>query len=334
MKKHSVQILLLLVVAALLLALPLAHGANQTSGQDSLSWPWLTQDIGDVGLPGAAGYSNGTYSVQGSGYHIWETDDSFRYTYQRLQGDGQMVARVASVQDTYEWAKAGVMVRETLNTNSSYALMVITADNGAAFQRRLTTGGDSIQTVGPLVAAPYWVKLVRSGNNFSGYASQDGVTWELVGTEAIAMAPSVYVGLAVSSENNSELCAATLDGVKISGILTGAPTIITEPRTSGPTPPSDVWALCTPSPDTGDLSATCPVIEYQGYTTWVYSFIDNRVSFNLVTYDNQNNVVRNVTVDGARYVYKITSDPVSRSVTIWGQDNQQITIPWSDLAPM
>jgi hypothetical protein len=63
---------------------------------------------------------------------------------------------------------------------------------------------------------PYWVKLVRSGSTFSGYASSDGVNWVQVGSsQTISMAQNVYMGLAVSANNNSAVVTATLDSVSV-----------------------------------------------------------------------------------------------------------------------
>lgn len=113
----------------------------------------------------------------------------------------------------------------------------------------------------------------------------------------------------------------------------GRPAITTVALASAPTPPPGLQVVCMQNADSLDMSTTCPVIEYHGYTTWVYSFIDNRISFALVTYDSKNNVVQNVTKDGARYVYQITSDPTSKSLTIWGQSNNKVTVPWSYITP-
>ena len=55
------------------------------------------RDVGAVGVAGSASYSNGTFTVSGSGDDVWGTADAFHYAYQSLSGDGQIVARVASV---------------------------------------------------------------------------------------------------------------------------------------------------------------------------------------------------------------------------------------------
>ena len=182
----------------------------------SVSNSLLSQDIGNVRLEGSASFTNGTYTLQGSGADIWNTSDSFRFAYQQLDGDCTIVARVASITNTNSWAKAGVMIRESLNANSKHAMVVATSGNGMAFQYRSKTGGSSYHTAGAAVKAPYWVKLTRSGNYFYAYQSQDGVTWTQIGSRiAVQMATSVYVGLAVTSHNNSVLNTANFNNVSV-----------------------------------------------------------------------------------------------------------------------
>ena len=189
----------------------------------SLPPPWLDQDIGSPGLAGSAGYSSGTFTVNGSGNDIESSSDQFHYVYQPVTGDATVIARVATIQNTNAWAKGGVMIRETLAANSKHAMMVITPGNGLAFQRRLTTGGLTIHTPGALVAAPYWVKIVRAGNTLSGYSSSNGTTWTLVGSDTVPMAASVYVGLPLTSHNAAAVCTATFDNVSVTRGSTNSP---------------------------------------------------------------------------------------------------------------
>jgi hypothetical protein len=201
----------------------------------SLPAPWAAQDIGNVGITGSTSFAGGTFTVKGSGIDIEDNADSFQYAYQPLNGDGQIVARVATQQNTDPWAKAGVMIRETLSAGSKQAMMVITPSNGSAFQRRLSTGGTTLHTPGPLVKAPYWVKMVRSGTTFSGFVSADGVIWVPVGSDTISMASGVFIGLAVTSHNNTLLCTATMDGVSLTGTSGSSPAIGNITPASGPT---------------------------------------------------------------------------------------------------
>jgi hypothetical protein len=133
----------------------------------------------------------GTYTITASGADIWAVNgveaDEFHYAYKMLSGAGSMVARVESVDNTNNWAKAGVMIRETLNPDSSHAMMVVTPAQGASFQRRPGTGATSTNTDSTGIVAPYWVKIERSiSGTFTGSISPNGTTWTVVDTDSYA----------------------------------------------------------------------------------------------------------------------------------------------------
>ena len=50
-------------------------------------------------------------------------------------------------------------------------------------------------------------------------------------------------------------------------------------------------------------------------------------------FDARGNIVRNVTRDGARYVWNMTSGKTSRLVSIFGQVNQFLEVSWDQLGP-
>jgi len=189
---------------------------TETAG-GGLPSPWVNGDVGSPSAAGNASYSSGTFTIEGDGSDIWGTSDQFHYVYQSLSGDGEIEARVASLENTNSWAKAGVMIRETLTGGSTHAMMVVTAGNGTAFQRRTSTGGSSSHTAGSSVTAPYWVRLVRSGDTFTGYESSNGSSWNEVGSATISMGTDVYVGLAVTSHSGGVLATSEMDSVTVSG---------------------------------------------------------------------------------------------------------------------
>ena len=175
--------------------------------------PWTSQDIGAVAAAGSSSYSVGNWTVNGSGADIWNNADEFRFVHQTASGDCEVIARVSSVQNTDPWAKAGVMIRESLTAGSRHAYMALTSGNGLAFQRRVATDGVSTHTSGGAGAAPYWVRLTRVGNVLTGYRSTDGITWTTVGSETIAMAATTYIGLAVTSHLDGTINSSTFDNV-------------------------------------------------------------------------------------------------------------------------
>jgi len=179
--------------------------------------PWGTQDVGATGLAGTASFASetSTWTMAGAGADIWGTADAFRYVYQPLAGDGEIVARVASVQNAAAWVKAGVMIRAELTAGSAHAMMMVTPGKGNNFQRRTTGGGTSTSTAGSFATAPYWVKLARLGDTITASESADGVTWQTVGTATIPMPGVVFAGLALSSHSATALAGATFDQVTV-----------------------------------------------------------------------------------------------------------------------
>ncbi len=189
---------------------PAEETSSTAQATHALVAPWRETDIGAVGLAGDSANSNGQIAVYGSGADIWGSADAFHYLYQRLNGNTQVVARVDSVVNTNAWAKAGIMIRDTLDAGSRHAFVCLTPSNGVAFQSRDTTGGSSVNANVTGIVAPYWVKLARSGDQFSAYRSADGVTWTQIGTtRTIDMPPVVYVGLAATSHDNARLGSAS-----------------------------------------------------------------------------------------------------------------------------
>jgi hypothetical protein len=120
------------------------------------------------------------------------------------------------MQFTDPWAKAGVMFRENFSPGSKHALMVVTAGGGSAFQRRETADKISGNTDGPATKIPYWVKLVRAGDTFTGYLSADGKIWRRTDSVTIPMGRTIYAGLALTAHNNSALNSSLFDNVEIS----------------------------------------------------------------------------------------------------------------------
>ena len=193
---------------------------------------WSASDVGSVGVAGSTTHSGGQFTLQGSGADIWGTADAFRFAYQTLSGDGSVVALVSSVSNTDAWTKAGVMVRGDLSAGSAHAAMFVSAAKGLAFQRRTATGGATTHTAGPSSTAPYWVKIERSGSTITASRSTDGTTWHIVGTDTVALPATVYIGLALTSHNNSALATATYEAVAIATLSGGG-----EPPPPPPPPP-------------------------------------------------------------------------------------------------
>ncbi|MDD5262304.1 MAG: family 16 glycosylhydrolase [Methylacidiphilales bacterium] len=191
-----------------------ANFAAGPTGGSGLPSPWVNTDIGSVGVAGSSSYSGGVFTIKGAGSDIWGTADSFQYAYQAASGDCSITARVASQTNTSNNAKACVMIRSDLTAGSAHAMMTIQPIN-VQFLYRLTAGA-SAQAATSTGTVPYWLRVTRVGNVFTGYKSSDGTTWTQVGTpQTITMGTNVYIGLPVCSHNTATLSTATFDNVTV-----------------------------------------------------------------------------------------------------------------------
>ncbi len=177
--------------------------------------PFVSADIGPVGVAGSTSVSGGAITLRGSGADIWGTSDGFRYYATPWTGDGTITVRVTSLVNTHEWAKAGVMFRESLAANARQVMAIVSPAKGVAMQYRAATGGDSANAALSAGTAPEWIRLTRKGNVFTAYVSEDNVTWRLLGSATVSMGTNVYVGLPVTSHLNSVATTATFDNVSL-----------------------------------------------------------------------------------------------------------------------
>jgi hypothetical protein len=176
------------------------------------------------GEPGSVGsFTEGPpITMTAIGTDITGTSDQFHFAYKQLSGEGSIIAKVLSIENTNSLAKAGVMIRQALTADSPYAMIAAMPANRVSFQRRFSTAGTTQSTSRAGVTVPRWLKLTRAGNTFTAYHSANGTSWTTVGTPAeISMLVDVYVGLCLTSRNVDAICTAEFSDVTITGTVTG-----------------------------------------------------------------------------------------------------------------
>jgi hypothetical protein len=177
----------------------------------------------------------GTYTMGASGADVWDESDEFRYAYKVLSGNGSISARVVSVENTNSFAKAGVMIRKTLDPFSAHGFMFITPNRRRAFQNRPTDARESYSAHSDpnSISLPGWVRIERNSIFITAYYSEDGVNWiqqptdENTGNDAspnpriIVMGADTYIGLAYCSHNANMTGTAVFADVTTTGTVTG-----------------------------------------------------------------------------------------------------------------
>jgi len=207
--------------------LPLPATTSITSGLGNI-------DIGGAIPAGTSSYSaDGKWTVAGAGADSWGTSDSGHFAYLALTGDGAIIAKVETIQNTSLYAKAGVMMRTGLVQGAPRATMLIS--NLVKAEQNMPNlavyGGTNYGNKALSIASStpsYWVKLERIGNMITGYISPDGTNWAAtdVGRMDGPLPDTIYAGLLVVSHANGTLNTSTFSNVQISGGDGGAPSAI------------------------------------------------------------------------------------------------------------
>ncbi|MEN6426469.1 MAG: discoidin domain-containing protein [Phycisphaerales bacterium] len=175
----------------------------------------------------------GSITMSGGGADIWDVADQFRFAFKTLSGNGSIVAKIESLENTDVWAKAGLMIRESLDPGAQNAMAYVTPDGRAGWQFRLIEAGtsDSTRSDAGAITLPHWLRLTRTGATIKAEHSSNGTTWEPMVEAAspteptardISMDSTVYVGLAVTSHVADVMATAEFSNVSTTGSVTGA----------------------------------------------------------------------------------------------------------------
>ncbi len=209
--------------------------AINNAGQSDGSYPlattaglplrWSNSDVGKVSVSGFAEHNGETFSLEGQGADIAGRHDSFHFVHTRMRGDGSITARIILPMSS-QWTKPGVIMRESLDAGSAHASVLLLPHwKGAVVSRSNTEGETSTTDPIPIGKAhvikknrlmtPYWVRLVRTGNRFTGYMGSDEKNWQRLGSVEISLSKDVYVGLPACSQLKNVTTTVTYDNVNV-----------------------------------------------------------------------------------------------------------------------
>jgi hypothetical protein len=115
------------------------------------------------------------------------------------------------------------------------------------------------------------------------------------------------------------------------------PIVSRRPKAQMPTVPPELVYSVPAGPDAPQEQAFCPVLRFGDHTYWPLSYRDRRLSTGLIACDATGRVVRRWECDGARSIWQISCDPISRTVTFLGQRLNStgqpglVRLSWDDL---
>ena len=162
---------------------------------------------GDIGGPAIAGSTAfdaaaRQYRITGSGANMWAKQDQFQYVWREMTGNFTATATVRFLGQGNEHRKAGIMLRQSLDTDATYADVVIHGNGMPALQWRSRKGEDT-NTFDLPIEGPgtFTLKMVRTGVRVFLYVGREGAPpKEIVHTE-VSFTNPVLVGLVVCSHD-------------------------------------------------------------------------------------------------------------------------------------
>lgn len=191
---------------------------------------WRVANIGPKRSIHRTSYNSNTkqWTLKATGGDIWGSSDNFIFVYQKLQGEGSIVAKLDKNSDAHSWAKFGVMIRGDLSQGGQHFSHVLTGSHGAnAFYR--SSLNDSTAHISAGNDTARWLKVERLessdavGNKtglfnlFKASISVDGNSWELVTEQELNFPDEVYIGLAQAAQNSTSMLTGVFSSVTVTG---------------------------------------------------------------------------------------------------------------------
>lgn len=181
---------------------------------------------------------NQAFHLEGVGSAQYYESADNEFLHQRLSGDGSIIVR-ATLDPTSVDGLLGIAMRSSLAPDAPKVQLLMSTPNltGQFGVRTSAQPGLTSTSAGPNPATgtPVWLKLTRTGNNFSAFSSPDGVTWTQVGsTTAVSMGTDIYAGAVASSSrvtgnprgsNLSDFAKGTVDNITLTGISNPIPPV-------------------------------------------------------------------------------------------------------------
>ena len=143
----------------------------------------------------------GNWTVTGAGSDIWGGSDSFHLVQFNRTTDVTVTTFVKSWDTSYDWAKGGLMIRDTLDPSSGHAMIVSTGHNHVAMQTRSSAGASSTGVYKNMGTKRLWLRLVKEGSKITSYyKTESDLVYQKLGSYNVQFTREFYyLGIAVCS---------------------------------------------------------------------------------------------------------------------------------------
>jgi regulation of enolase protein 1 (concanavalin A-like superfamily) len=184
---------------------------------------------GDVGAPAKKGSAefnaaNGQYKITGGGANMWGKVDEAQFLWKEVPGNFSVTATIEFLGKGADHRKAGIMVRQTLDTDSAYADFVIHGNGMPGLQWRSTKGEDTNTFDFPFDGpGKVKIKFVRTGVRMFAYVAKAGGEYKELAHTEVSLRNPVMVGLVVCSHDANVSDTVVFSDVVLEEIAPPAP---------------------------------------------------------------------------------------------------------------
>lgn len=176
---------------------------------------WKATDINGATPGGQKVVSDSAMDIYGAGEDIWNKSDQFRFVWKNALGDFELTATLKTLANSHNYAKAGLMLRSTLDPDSSLFLINVFPDGSILLAWRSFDGSAMEQKVMGQVSLPVQLRMRRKGSFLEVGFSTDGKNWTKTKVHTTAkLALNGYAGLAVLSHDNRFLTTASFENIR------------------------------------------------------------------------------------------------------------------------
>ena len=183
-------------------------------------------DVGNPAIKGGAEFNpaSGEYKITGAGANMWAKQDQFQYVWRDMTGNFAVTATVRFLGTGTEHRKAGIIVRQSLDADATYADVVMHGNGMPGLQWRSRQGEDT-NTFDPPFDGPgtFKIKLVRNGVRVFLYTAKEGAELKEIAHTEVSFRNPVLVGIGVCSHQADASTTAIFSNVSVEALATPPP---------------------------------------------------------------------------------------------------------------
>lgn len=174
--------------------------------QDDVLAGWLKADVGKARKGGLVLKAGSSFELWGAGADVWGRNDQCRFLYREVDGDFDLSVRIDSMVDVHAYAKAGLMVRGSLDADAPTTILTTFPSGEIQHASRPSPGAEMSAQPSVPNRLPVFLRLQRRGSEFVASYGTDGRAWaELARTANAGIGRKALAGVLALSHDDRQL---------------------------------------------------------------------------------------------------------------------------------